>query len=159
MRGTVSVCHHYSTSDCQAVSHVSQAFCSSRFFLLCPICVSSLHPASLFPWQLSLHPLHVEAPSALPLPSVHSSACSFLPSSSPSWRARSLLPLRFSTLRLVIERLAPPALLSTPLFHSLHRHTAHSCYSPASVLCRACMLACTCAKRAKQSTNIFFLCL
>lgn len=42
-----------------------------------------------FSWQLSLHPLHVEAPSALPLSSIHSSACFFLVSSSPSWRAVS----------------------------------------------------------------------
>lgn len=48
IRGMVSVCHHYGTSDCQAVSRVSQAFCSS-FSPLCPICLSSLYPPSLFP--------------------------------------------------------------------------------------------------------------
>lgn len=156
----VSVCHHYSTSDCQAVSHVSQAFCSS-FFLLCPICLSSLYPPSLFPgsclYILSMLRLLLHLLFHL---SIHLPV--FLVSSSPSWCAVSFPPLHFSTFRVVIKRLAPPAFLYTLLFLSLHHHMAHPCYSRASVICRVCMLNCTCAGHkgvlvsAKQATNIFF---
>lgn len=67
----VSVCHHYATSDCQAVCHISQAFCSPFFFSI----QSVIPPSSLsFSWQLSPLPFSILAPSALLFlfhPSIH----------------------------------------------------------------------------------------
>ena len=70
VRGMVTVCHYYTTSDCQAVSQASPPF------LLCPICPSSLHPPSFFPGGyrhiLSESVLRL-LPPALPLASIHPS--------------------------------------------------------------------------------------
>lgn len=122
IRGMVSVCHHYGTSDCQAVSHVSQAFCPPLSNLSL-ITLSSLS----FSWQLSLHPLHVQAPSALPFLPIHSSVCFFLVSNSP------LLLLHFSShfssFPLVIKCPAPPV-----------RAQPHK-----SLQLFSCMLICTCS--------------
>lgn len=107
IRGMISACHHYGTSDCQAVSHVSQAFCSSFFPPLSNLSLITLSSLS-FSWQLSLHPLHVQAPSALPFLPIHSSVCFFLVSNSPLLLLH--FPSHFSSFPLVIKCPTPPVI-------------------------------------------------
>lgn len=94
----VSVCHHYATSDCQAVSLISPRH-SAPFF-------SSLSNLPLFPpsslsfsWQLFPHPLSesvLRLAPALPLSSIHSSILvSFFSGSLHLRLPRSLLSLFF----------------------------------------------------------------
>lgn len=127
------------------------------FFLLCPICLSSLHPPSLFPgsyFHILSESMLCLAP-ALPISSIHSSILvSFFSGSLHLRLPRSLLSLFFSLFLLFSFFLfSLNAFLSRSFCVLLTLSPAYF-YPPPNdpllcvcVLCRACMWVCTCASQ------------
>lgn len=127
------------------------------FFLLCPICLSSLHPPSLFPGSY----FHILSESvlrlapALPLSSIHSSILvSFFSGSLHLCLPRSLLSLFFFflfSLNAFLSRsfcvlfTLSPAYFYPPPNDPLLLFVCF-CYR-VCVLCRTCMWVCTCASQ------------